>query len=915
MNTPFSPAFWSGPTAVSGTSRRRHFLSSLRSAAATFLLALSSLTATAAETNWVWVEGENFVDAKMARAPWWYDQVKKEEFSGNDFISNWSEKEVGEATYRFVAPAAGEHEFWVRANPTATRLSYSLNGGDFILLDLKQGEKGNMNVAADGKPDLRFLAWSNPAKLTLKTGENELRFRMDSENNHHGMLDCFVLTKGAFSPMGSAKPDEVEAKMVELASASKGWTMWNPAKDDFRASPIDLRSLNESVAGVDGHVRVEAGRFVLGSGKPVRFWAVNGPGHDMKGEELRRCARILAKRGVNLVRIHGGVFDENGEFKQDMAAHMHEIVAAMKGEGIYTHLSIYFPLWFKPKSDNAFLKGYDGSKHPFAALYFNPDFQKAYLSWWKGLLNTPGPKGGTLAADPALMGVELVNEDSYFFWTFNDDSLPEPQKEMLEGQFAAWVKKKHGTLDGAYKAWNNLKLPRDTADRLAFRPLAQIPSERTPRDQDTAAFLYESQRGFYQQSTDNLRKMGYKGLVTASNWITANDDILGPLERASYLPGDFIDRHGYYVGKHEGENASWSVREGHVYSHRSALGMNADSPSGPTTFTHPAFDLKINGKPSMISETTFNRPSRFRTEGPLFYAVYGALQGSDSIVHFALDSIDWQVKPGFFMQPWTLMSPAMMGQFPAAALIYRRGLVKEGELMAEVTLTLDDAKALKGSPLSQQANLDELRKADVQGAGSKAEGSIDPRVHLIGRTRLNLTEKPAEAKLRALAPFIDEKAQTVTSSNGELLLNWGKRLLRFDTPQAQGVVGNLKEGAKIELSQVVVTSDLDLASVTVVSLDGAPIETSKSLLLQVMSEERPSNYAEEPAGNGLFRITNIGQDPWLIRDVTGAVTLRRPDAATLKVTPLDGNGYPAGAPVSGPTIQLQPGIPYYSITK
>ena len=879
-----------------------------------FLL-LSHLVGAATEKNWVWIEGEAPVDAKMTRAPWWYDQVKKAEFSGNDFMSNWAEKEVGEATYRFEAPAAGEHEFWVRANPSSTRLSYSLNGGDFILLDLTKGQKGNTNVAADGKPDLRFLAWSNPAKLTLKAGENELRFRMDSENNNHGMLDCFVLTKGDFSPMGAAKPDEIQAKMEELANASKGWTMWNPGKDDFRASPIDLRPLNESVAGVDGHVRVEAGRFVLGSGEPVRFWAMNAPHSDMRGEELRRCARALAKRGVNLARVHYSVFEHSGELKQGMTAHLHEIVAAMKAEGIYTHLSIYFPLWFKPTPDNAFLKGYDGSKHPFAALYFNEDFQEVYRGWWKDMLNTPGPKGQTLAKDPGLMGVELVNEDSYFFWTFNDNNLPEPQKQILEGQFATWVKKKHGSIENAYTAWNNLKLPRDTAERLAFRPLSQLPFERTPRDQDTATFLYESQRGFYQESTDYLRKIGYKGLVTASNWITANDDILGPLERASYLPGDFIDRHGYHSGKHEGEHASWSIREGQVYSPRSALGMDSRDPGGPTTFSHPAFDLKINGKPSMLSETTFTRPSRFRTEGPLFYAVYGALQGSDSIVHFALDTIDWEVKPGFFMQPWTLMSPTMIGQFPAAALIYRRGLVKEGDLMADVTLTLDDAKALKGSPLSQQANLDELRKADVKGTATKSEGSIDPRVHLIGRTRLNLTEKPAESKLLDLTPFIDEDAKTVTSSNGEVVLNWGKRLMRFDTPQAQGLVGNLKAAGKVELPQLVVVSDLDLASVTLVSMDGAPIATSQRLLLQVMSEERPSNYSEEPAGEGLFRITNIGQDPWLIRDLSGTVTLRRADAASLKVTPLDGNGYPAGAAVSGPLIQLQPGIPYYSITK
>ena len=89
-------------------------------------------------------------------------------------------------------------------------------------------------------------------------------------------------------------------------------------------------------------------------------------------------------------------------------------------------------------------------------------------------------------------------------------------------------------------------------------------------------------------------------------------------------------------------------------------------------------DPSYDDKPSMISETTFNRPNRYRSEAPLYFAAYGALQGSDCIVHFALDGDNWSVKPGYFMQPWTVMTPAMMGQFPAAAMIYRKGLVSEG---------------------------------------------------------------------------------------------------------------------------------------------------------------------------------------------------------------------------------------------
>ena len=45
----------------------------------------------------------------------------------------------------------------------------------------------------------------------------------------------------------------------------------------------------------------------------------------------------------------------------------------------------------------------------------------------------------------------------------------------------------------------------------------------------------------------------------------------------------------------------------------------------------------------MISETTWTRPNRFRSEAPLYLASFGALQGSDAIVHFALDGAEGRV--------------------------------------------------------------------------------------------------------------------------------------------------------------------------------------------------------------------------------------------------------------------------------
>src|SRR6187397_1557972 len=84
------------------------------------------------------------------------------------------------------------------------------------------------------------------------------------------------------------------------AAAEDRWFDWAPKPDSLTAeSAIDLRFLNERVAGENGWIAVKEHRFVhSGNGEPMRFWAVNGPPHDLSGAELRRCARLLAKYGV-----------------------------------------------------------------------------------------------------------------------------------------------------------------------------------------------------------------------------------------------------------------------------------------------------------------------------------------------------------------------------------------------------------------------------------------------------------------------------------------------------------------------------------------------------------------------------------------------------------------------------------------
>ena len=413
----------------------------------------------------------------MNRHPWWYDQVKREQLSGGDFISNFNQDKAGEAEYHITAPEAGEYEFWVRANPIQARLSYRLNDGAWTEIDFGKTQLGNVNIAADNKPDLRFVAWIKAGQVTLRGGANNIRFRMDSQNNNHGYLDCFVLTNEPFQPQGILKPDQLAEAARRIAAENQGWFPFAPKPDPFRDdSGFDLRSLNEKFAGEHGFIAVKGTHFVHGdTGRPLRFWAVNGPPHELKDREsLRSLARLLAKYGVNLVRIHGGYFDENGDVKPESVRHAIDVVECMKAEGIYSHFSIYFPLWLKPKPGTPWLPGYDGNKHPFAALYFNRDFQEKYRSWWKALLLTPSSTTGKpLIAEPAVAGCEMINEDSYFFWTFSPDNIPD---RGTANPGKAVRRLGAGPIRLARRGAEEMERPEDAAGRAGRGPLELPPA-------------------------------------------------------------------------------------------------------------------------------------------------------------------------------------------------------------------------------------------------------------------------------------------------------------------------------------------------------------------------------------------------------------------------------------------------------
>jgi hypothetical protein len=234
----------------------------------------------------------------------------------------------------------------------------------------------------------------------------------------------------------------------------------------------------------------------------------------------------------------------------------------------------------------------------------------------------------------------------------------------------------------------------------------------------------------------------------------------------------------------------------------------------------------------------------------------------------------------------------------------------------DLNLKIADIENLKGTPLPQNAALDALGlKAIPAGTTLKPDSVIDPLVHYAGRADVRFTETGGPAKLVDLAPLIDRSGQTVTSSTKQLKLDYGKGILTINAPAAQGISGDLHAAGPIETADLSLSSDLDLGHIIAVSLDGKPLATSGKILLQVMSEDKASQFRAEQAGNGLQRIVEIGRDPWLVKKLSGVVNFKRADAGQMKVTALDFNGYRKGEAGTAAEIKLKADTVYYLVER
>ena len=701
------------------------------------------------------------------------------------------------------------------------------------------------------------------------------------------------------------------ALLALVAQQTGSWAFTYP-DDSKPGCLLDLRYLNEKKAGESGYVKLSAdgSAFVKGDGKPIRFWPVCSYGFRLKPDEMDANARFLAKMGVNMVRLHTCVSPKGkgkhiDDYDPEEVDRVQRYVAACEKQGIYVTLS---PFWANGGSCGAAaswgLDGYGDGEDIWGLLFFDPRLQAAYKTWVRHLYLDNNPYTGVpLAKDPDVAIAQVQNEDGLFFWTFQ--SIKPGEKLILAKQFGAWLAKKYGSLDDAKSHWQGAEQKGDAWSDGAPALLdtwvltqPQTGAMKTRTD-DQTAFLIDRQKSFYADMAAFYRNdLGYKGLMNACNWFTADPVRQNDLERYTYTPTDVMAVNRYYNGGvHKGPNDGWRIDEGDFFSDVSVL---KDPRSLPVNIKN------VVGHPSIVTESGWVHPLGYESEAPLVCAAYESLSGVQGLYWFQLGAEKYADNPVFDfvtfpdgdhpLSKWEDSDPETLGQFPAAALLYRTGDVRKGSTVIHEERTRDELNQREVPVLSEDPSFDPNHNGSDARAGASQTTAADPLAYLVGPVEVKYDGDPSKTVVKDISKYIS--GDTVASDTGELSLDKGVGLFRMDTPRAVSVSGFLKSaGSDFKFKNAEILSDNDYGTITLVSMDDQPLTSSKRVLVQIGTVARPTGWQQEAAtgekGEKGWKVVTAGKMPWQVRNTQASVELH--NGSLTKATLLDPAGYPVSS--------------------
>lgn len=642
---------------------------------------------------------------------------------------------------------------------------------------------------------------------------------------------------------------------------NKEWIKLDFQNHTIPGSALDFSSLIDAPAGKYGFVTVnDKGTlsFQNAPGKRLRLHGINlcQTANFPPKEEADAIAESFTKMGFNSVRIHhhDNYFpkkDSPGtlDFDPETLDRLDYFFAACKRRGLYITTDFYTSRVFRT-GDN--IPG-SANIHPKSLF---PVSEQAMQNWRdftrKWMTHVNPYTGMSWAEDPALVAVNLVNEDNLTrMW---NSSLA--SRDLYAKHFETWK-------------------------RANQRPNAKADNG----DRDFLRFLCETQnRGLAEMSRFVKEDLKLKAPVTSLNH--RYESFLTPM-RSHF---DLVDNHAYF--SHPSFiNKNWQLPSAHKQD--SAI-------SGMASLPRTMMPTRVSGKPFIVTEYNYCRPNHFRAEGGPLLGAYAALQDWDGVYRFCYSHNIKRIQSptratGNFE---SVNDPLMQLSDRIVASLFLRGDAAPAKKLHSIPVPADPSAP--DTQLSFPSQFQVLGLIDRIGSHVVGSPLPDNAVSTGNAPSPDAIDDTNTAQKWKKA--LDDKI--AVSSTGQLTLDANNNTFIVNTPLTEALT--LPKG-QLSTGGILAVSDADsFQTLAAISLDQLPLKNSRRILIIHLSDIVNSNVTFGDSAHTILK--DLGDLPLLLRRARAKVTLSLEPGNTPSLQALNADGKNLG------TVQLSQNANTWSFT-
>ncbi len=762
-----------------------------------------------------------------------------------------------------------------------------------------RGNKDVFNWWGTGSGDYTITAWTgsnnatSAASLYLFAVENPnpekkiVKMRLESTGQSYLLIVGMTLTdKGPY-----LWQDKDRANV----DTTNWWKFDLPGYAHIKDTVLDMSFALDAPAGKHGYIKQEGDELYFEDGTKADFWCVNfGPEHlfqekTVVDDYLDRVAAL----GFNLVRFHKlgasnvgtGTIYSSGSADEDVDAHRMDqlcyAIQACKERGLYI-----------------LMDGLCGSSR-LNAIYgdqtawtsddhedFRFDYLEQFFTW-----NNPYT-GMTIAEDPAIVFIDLVNENNIYTWVPKDPLV----KQEMEGKFTDWLVNKYGSEEGIRKAWyydgkEGVKEGESVAKRnYDFGTYNTKKSFTRPRMEDVTHFLSDMMLVSLERQGGALREWGYKGLITICTIYGMNSVAL----THTNAHGEFVDSH-YYWG-HPANNLG--------LRNETSIGGFPTTMMGNTTLgiLGRFFHENVYGKAHTITEWEVCQMNPHIFEGPALMSAYSQMQNWQPF-YFGIGIAEYDDFNDSAMTEFEGGRDFPKDEYTEDPNIINQFFAMNRQPVQLATMPIAGLAFLRGDISRADRGFYHRYSENDYWNDEYAELPFNSSIGMVGKTgmaydNIAYDEDYNDNEVLYRGVMSEKLGIPYVSINGEMCTDINNSIFRVNTKNTQYAVGYIG-GKSFESDDMIVELETEKASVSITSLSKTePIWNADKCLITAVGDAR--NTGEVRSADGL-QIVRSGSSPILCEPIVGDITIKTKD--DLEIYRIDSCGNRKGKPWTEKTAE------------